>query len=73
MWFYLFVFEDYPIYSMKSYSFIFKLNFPLFPMEFLPEIHPPTERGSNFLSFYIKTIDVTKGDHPEFYPMKIEP
>ena len=46
-------------------------GFPSISCGLLPDIHPPTKRGGNFLSFDIKTVDVTEGDHPKFYPMKL--
>ena len=60
---------DYPIYS--KVLLCLQTGFPSISCGILPDIYPPTERGSNFLSFDIKTVDVTKGDHPEFYPMKL--
>ena len=58
-------------YIQSKLLLCFQTGFPSISYGILPEIHPPTERGSNFLSFDIKTVDVTKGDHPEFYPMKL--
>ena len=58
-------------YIQSKLLLCFQTGFPSFSCGIFPEIHPPTERGSNFLSFYIKTVDVTKGDHPEFYPMNL--
>ena len=62
---------DYLIYSIKVTPLSSNWDFPSISCGILPDIHPPTERGSNFLSFDIKTVDVTKRDHPEFYPMKL--
>ena len=59
-------------YIQSKLLLCIQTGFPSISCGLLPDIHPPTERGSNFLSFDIKTVDVTKGDHPEFYPMKLD-
>ena len=59
-------------YIQSKLLLCLQTGFPSISCGLLPDIHPPTERESNFLSFDIKTIDVSKGDHPEFYPMKLD-
>ena len=58
-------------YIQSKLLLCLQTGFPSISCGILPDIHPPTKRGSNFLSLDIKTVDITKGDHPEFYPMKL--